>query len=213
MADDVKKWDMNAFKRFLLEDFTAEELADVIIEYMQPNDIREVMEDYGYREMFYASAKKSKVAKREWEEDNYDPVSTEEQIESALKDNFGQWVEVVKMEYVGTDWAMGSQYWVVMYDMMEGTPFDENRRYAVVTCIDWTYDNPDRGITFNYGSYNVTKDTAEEIFADKVQRESSGTKKMKRPEPKATLSFEDNVNKLRKSNYARTGNINSVRKG
>lgn len=161
---------------------------------------------------YSASAKKSKVAKREWEEDNYDPLSSEDDIISAFHSEYGN-KEVIKLEYVGTDWAMGSQYWVMMYDEGEGTLFDENRRYSVMTVIDWTYDNPDRGITFNWGAYQLPMPVAEDVFAEKVQRESSGTKKMKRPEPKTTLSFEDNVNKLRKSNYARTGNINSVRKG
>ena len=132
--------------------------------------------------LYYASTKKSKVAKKEWAEDNYDPVSTEEQIKDAFKSKYGD-KEIVKLEYVGTDWEMGSQYWILMYDEGQGTLFDEGRRYSVVTVIDWTYDSPDRGITFNFGAYELHRDVAEDVFNEKVQRESDGTRKMKKSIP------------------------------
>ena len=182
---------------------------NTICEEKEAEDSKAESEEVSY----YASTKKSKVAKREWAEDNYNPVSTEEQIESAFKSQYGN-KEIIKLEYVGTDWEMGSQYWILMYDEGHGTLFDEDRRYSVVTVIDWTYDNPDRGITFNFGAYELHRDVAEDVFNEKVQRESNGTRKMKKNlKPKAKpkeikMSFESNVNKIRKSNYQRIGNIN-----
>lgn len=141
------------------------------------------------------------IKKREWTEDNYDPIHTEEDIANALLRKEGSIgaEEVVKCEYVGTDWAMGSQYWVVMFRQKKSPYYDDGREYGVITAIDWTYDGGGRGIEFYYGSYRMTREDAEAVYEDKIQRESAGTTKSVGQYVPKMPSFRDMVNKMRET--------------
>lgn len=120
------------------------------------------------------SMKKSKIAKREWEGNDYSPIASEKDIEHALREEYSRFDSLVKLEYVGTDWAMGSQYWVAIFKKKGGN--SEHLPYACVTVIDWTYDFPQRGIiTDSYVDGEL--DEMESVYQHKIDRLKRGTRK------------------------------------
>lgn len=120
------------------------------------------------------SMKKSKIAKKEWMGADYSPISSEKDIENALRQEYPRFDSLVKLEYVGTDWAMGSQYWVALFKKKGGN--SEYFPYACVTVIDWTYDNPQRGIITD-GYVDGELDEMKSAYQHKVDSLKRGTRK------------------------------------
>lgn len=120
------------------------------------------------------SMKESKIAKREWEGKDYSPIASEKDIERALREEYSRFDSLVKLEYVGTDWAMGSQYWVALFKKKGGN--SESFPYACVTVIDWTYDFPQRGIITD-GYVDGELDEMKSAYQHKVDSLKGGTRK------------------------------------
>ena len=118
------------------------------------------------------SMNKNKIEKHEWEGNDYSPIASEKDIERALAQEYnGRFDGLVKLQYVGTDWAMGSQYWVAIFKCK-----NSYEDYACVTVLDWTRYEPNRGIEtlgYTYG----TLEEMEDAFYEKVIHESRGTRK------------------------------------
>lgn len=118
------------------------------------------------------SMNKNRIAKNEWEGNDYSPIASEKDIERALAQEYSSRFDgLVKLQYVGTDWAMGSQYWVALFKCK-----NVYEDYACVTVLDWTRYEPNRGIEtlgYTYG----TLEEMEDAFYEKVIRESRGTRK------------------------------------
>ena len=119
-------------------------------------------------------SKNAKIEKREWEGNDYSPITSEKDIERALREEYSRFDSLVKLEYVGTDWEMGSQYWVALFKKSGGN--SEHFPYACVTVIDWTYDNPQRGIISD-GYVDGELDEMKSAYQHKVDSLKSGTRK------------------------------------
>ena len=123
------------------------------------------------------SMKKSKIAKEEWEGTDYSPRATEDDIIMALSREYkGTFDGLVRAEYIGTDWAMGSQYWAVIFKVK-----NKMEDYACVTLLDWRRYEPERGFG-GFDSHGYTYGSLEEMqeaLEYKVRRDSRGTKKSK----------------------------------
>ena len=122
-------------------------------------------------------SKNAKISKEEWEGTDYSPRATEEDIVRALSREYsGTFDGLVRAEYIGTDWAMGSQYWAVIFKVK-----NKMEDYACVTLLDWRRYESQRGFGgfdshgYAYGSL----EEMQEVLEDKVRRNSRGTKKSK----------------------------------